>query len=103
MENSLVYTAHVEADLEGERLDVLAAELAGVTRSRAGALIKQGSVFVDGTAQTKAGFRLKAGMALRVEVSPAIPVAVEAEDIDLDILYQDDDLAVVFKPSGMVL
>ena len=103
MENSLVYTAMVETDREGERLDVIAAELAGVTRSRAGTLIKQGSVLVDGTTQTKAGFRLKAGMALRVEVPPAAPVAVEAEDIDLDILYQDDDLAVVFKPSGMVV
>ena len=103
MDNSLVFTAHVETDREGERLDVLAAELAGVTRSRAGALIKQGSVLVDGAVQAKAGFKLKAGMALRVEVPPASPVAVEAEDIDLDILYQDDDLAVVFKPSGMVV
>jgi len=103
MDNSLVFTAHVETDREGERLDVLAAELAGVTRSRAGALIKQGSVLVDGAVQAKAGFKLKAGMALRVEVPPASPVAVEAENIDLDILYQDDDLAVVFKPSGMVV
>ena len=103
MDDRLVYTTLVEADREGERLDVLAAELAGVTRSRVGALIKQGSVSVDGAAQTKAGFKLKAGMALRVEVPPASPVAVEAEDIDLDILYQDDDLAVVFKPSGMVV
>ena len=103
MENSREYSALVPPDQDGERLDVFAAALAGITRSRAGALIRQGSVTVDGAEQAKAGFRLKAGMAVRVEVPPAAPVAVQAEDIDLDILYQDDDLAVVFKPSGMVV
>ena len=49
------------------------------------------------------GFSLKPGMAVRVEIPPAAPTAVEAEDIDLRILYQDDDLAVVFKPSGVVV
>ena len=103
MENSQVYTAVVPPEREGERLDVFASELADITRSRAGALIRQGSVALDGVPQTKAGIKLKAGAAVRLEVPPAAPVAVEAEDIALDILYQDDDLAVVFKPSGMVV
>ena len=103
MENSREYTALVPPDQDGERLDVFAAALADITRSRAGALIRQGSVAVDGAAQAKAGFKLKPGMAVRVEVPPAAPVAVQAEDIALDIVYQDDDLAVVFKPSGMVV
>ena len=95
--------AVVPPERDGERLDVFAAALAGVTRSRAGALIREGRVAVDGAAQAKAGFRLKPGMAVAVEVPEAAPVTVEAEDIDLDIVYQDDDLAVVFKPSGMVV
>ena len=103
MENSREYSALVPPDQDGERLDVFAAALAGITRSRAGALIRQGSVAVDGAAQAKAGFRLKPGMAVRVALPPAAPVALQAEDIALDILYQDDDLAVVFKPSGMVV
>ena len=103
MENSREYSALVPPDQDGERLDVFAAALAGITRSRAGALIRQGSVVVDGAAQAKAGFRLKPGMAVRVTLPPAAPVALQAEDIALDILYQDDDLAVVFKPSGMVV
>ena len=103
MENSQVYTAVVPPEREGERLDVFAAELADITRSRAGTLIRQGSVALDGVPQTKTGTKLKAGAAVRLEVPPAAPVAVEAEDIALDILYQDDDLAVVFKPSGMVV
>ena len=103
MENSQVYTAVVPPEREGERLDVFASELADITRSRAGTLIRQGRVAVDGAPQTKTGIKLKAGATVRLEVPPAAPVAVEAEDIALDILYQDDDLAVVFKPSGMVV
>ena len=91
------------APTECERLDVFAAALAGVTRSRAGALMKDGHVTVDGVAQTKAGFKLKAGMRVTVEVPDPAPSKAQAEDIDLDIVYQDADLAVVFKPSGMVV
>ena len=95
------YEAIVQS--EGERLDVFAAALAGVTRSRAGGLMKDGHVTVDGAAQQKAGFKLKPGMAVAVEVPDPVPAKAEAEDIDLDIVYQDDDVAVVFKPSGMVV
>ena len=91
------------ARADGERLDVFAAALADVTRSRAGTLIREGRVRVDGAAQSKAGFKLKPGMAVRVEVPAAAPAAARAEDIDLEIVYQDADLAVVYKPSGMVV
>ena len=97
------YEARVPAESESERLDVFAAQVAGVTRSRAGALIREGRVTVDGAAQTKTGFRLKAGMAVGVKVPAAAPAAARAEDIDLEIVYQDADLAVVYKPSGMVV
>ena len=88
---------------DAERLDVFASELAQVTRSRAGALIRDGLVTVDGTAQTKAGFKLKPGMAVAVEVPEPVPTKARPEDIPLRIVYQDQDLAVVFKPSGMVV
>ena len=98
-----ICNAVVPAESEGERLDVFAASLADVTRSRAGALIRDGRVTVDGVAQAKAGFKLKAGMAVRVSVPAAAPATAQAEDIELNIVYQDADLAVVFKPSGMVV
>ncbi|MBQ6325383.1 MAG: RluA family pseudouridine synthase [Clostridia bacterium] len=85
------------------RLDVFAASLAGVTRSRAGALIRDGHVTADGQIQRKPGFALKPGMRVCVEVPEAAPAKARAEDIDLDIVYQDADVAVVFKPSGMVV
>ena len=91
----------VEAD--GERLDVFTSALAEVTRSRAGALIREGRVRVNGEPQEKAGFRLKPGMRVSVEVPEAVPAKAQPEDIDLEIVYQDQDVAVVFKPSGMVV
>ena len=86
-----------------ERLDVFVAEAAEITRSRAGALIKDGCVTADGAVQTKAGYKLRAGSPVTVRIPEAAPSSVEAEDIDLDVVYQDDDVAVVFKPSGMVV
>ena len=51
---------HVLGEAEnGQRLDVIAAEAAGITRSRAGALIKDGLVLVNGVPQSKAGLKLK--------------------------------------------
>lgn len=85
------------------RLDVFVAEAADVTRSRAESLIKEGHVQADGSIQRKAGYRLREGSEVRIEIPEAAPASVEAEDIDLNILYQDADVAVVFKPSGMVV
>jgi len=86
-----------------ERLDVFVSVAADITRSRAGSLIKDGCVIADSAVQTKAGYKLRAGSAVVIRIPEAAPSTVEAEDIDLDVLYQDDDVAVVFKPSGMVV
>lgn len=86
-----------------ERLDILASEAAQITRSRAGALIREGRVTVDGEAQTKPGFKPRVGQVVGVHIPEPQPAGVQAEDIDIDILYQDADVAVVFKPSGMVV
>ena len=95
---------HVLAEGESEqRLDMIAAQAAGITRSRAGALIKDGLVQVNGVVQTKAGLKLKAGDRVSITLPDAAPCEVAAQDIPLDILYQDADLAVVYKPSGMVV
>ena len=91
------------ASADGERLDMFASALAGITRSRAGTLMKSGCVRVDGEVQSKAGFKLKPGMAVSVEVPEPAPSRAQPEDIDIDIVYQDADLAVVYKPSGMVV
>ena len=103
MAEKQIFTQIIEENQAGERLDVVASSLADVTRSRAGALIRGGLVHINGISQTKAGFRLRSGDELRVELPEAAPARVEAQDIPLEILYQDADLAVVYKPSGMVV
>lgn len=85
-----------------DRLDVIVASAADVTRSRAAALIKDGRVLADGVVRQKAGFDVKPGMEIEINVPEAAPARAVAQDIDIDVLYQDSDLAVVFKPSGMV-
>lgn len=100
-EPSILYS--VSAEQAGERLDVIAALAAEITRSRAGALIRDGAVQVNGAAQNKAGLKLRSGDAICICLPEAQPSHVEAQDIPLEILYQDADLAVVYKPSGMVV
>ena len=103
MADGSVFT-RVATDAEaGERLDVLAAAAADITRSRAGALIRDGHVRVNGEAQSKAGYKLREGDAVEVTLPASAPARIEAQDIALEILYQDSDLAVVYKPSGMVV
>lgn len=103
MAESQVFHRIVSDEQSGERLDMLAALVAEITRSRAGALIRDGLVSVNGKVQSKAGFKLKSGDEISVTLPKAAPSRVEAQDIDLRILYQDEDLAVVYKPSGMVV
>ena len=67
------------------------------------ALIEEGQALVNGRAAGKAGVRLRAGDEVRLCVPEARETSVEAQDIDLRVLYEDADLAVVFKPSGMVV
>lgn len=103
MSESQVFHRIVSDEQSGERLDMLAAFVAEITRSRAGALIRDGLVSVNGEVQSKGGFKLKSGDEISVIRPKAAPSRVEAQDIDLRILYQDEDLAVVYKPSGMVV
>ena len=88
---------------EGGRLDVFLSQAADITRSRAGALIREGRAKVNGSVQTKAGYELKPGDRVLLDIPKAAPSDVCPQDIPLAIVYQDEDLAVVYKPSGMVV
>lgn len=88
---------------DGRRLDVLLAEQTGLTRSRVAQLMDEGQCTVNGVPERKAGARPKPGAAVVLTVPAPRPAAPQAEDIPLEILYQDDDLAVVVKPCGMVV
>ncbi len=62
----------------------------------------EGHVLVDGVAR-KASHHVASNETLTVEIPPAPPAGVEAEPIPLEILYEDEDLAVINKPAGMIV
>ena len=97
-------TFSVPAEEAGVRLDrFLAAKIADVSRARVQQLIEQQLVEVDGKA-ARASMRLRGGEAIRVLGPVAVePLRAIAEDIPLDIVYEDDDLAVINKPAGMMV
>ncbi len=92
----------VEADA-GVRLDSLVAARLGLSRTQAATLIAGGHVTVDGVRE-RAGFRPKAGQRVAAEVQPPPPRRqLLAEDIPLDIVFEDEHLLVVDKQAGMVV
>lgn len=87
-----------------ERLDkYLVGQLQEFSRSRIQGLIVDGFVDVNGHPAKKAGQLLEHGSSITVRVSPPVPTDLIAEDIPLDILFENDDLLVVNKPAGMVV
>ena len=88
----------------GRRLDVYIAGHAGITRSRAEALIRGGRLTADGVAEKKPGFKVKQGMRFALDIQEPTPASARPQgELPLRVMYQDDDLAVVYKPSGMVV
>ena len=85
------------------RLDVLCAEVAGASRSQAARWIEAGLCAVEGETQRKPSFQVRTGASLTVAAPQAVESTVEKENIPLEILYEDQDVAVVVKPSGMVV
>ena len=94
----------VPLDAAGQRLDqFLTAHLDGVSRSRVQLLMEQGDVLVDGERE-KASMKLRGGERIVVTGEPhPAPLKATAEDIPLDVVYEDADLAVVNKPAGMMV
>ena len=101
-------TIEAPAEAKGQRLDqFLAAQLEGVSRSRVQLLIDQGDVLVDtghGGLVEKATFKLRGGERIDITGEPRpAPLKATAEEIPLDVIYEDADLAVVNKPAGMMV
>ena len=98
-------TQHLTATSEdkGARLDAfVAANCEGVSRSAAARLLESGCVTVDGKAATKSS-RLVGGEVVEVTLPEAEETEVAAQDIPLDVVYEDEDVIVVNKPVGLVV
>ena len=97
-------TIEAPAEAKGQRLDLfLSAQLEGVSRSRVQLLIDQGDVMVNGLRE-KASLKLRGGERIDITGEPRpAPLKATAEEIPLDVIYEDADLAVINKPAGMMV
>ena len=93
----------VECLTDGRRLDVLLSEASGLSRSRVAALMAEGCCAVDGAECVKAGEKPRPGKSVTLRIPPPREAVPQPEDLPLEILYEDEDLAVVVKPAGMVV
>lgn len=93
----------VPEEQAGERIDKFLTESCpDFSRSFLQKLLKSGLVDVNGKA-VKSSYRLSAGESVSFEVPEAVEAEIKAENIPLDILYEDEDLILINKPKGMVV
>lgn len=86
------------------RLDqAIASEVEDLSRSRVQALIKQGSVSIDGKKALDSSVKTKEGTICVVTIPDAAPSVMVAENITLDIVFEDEHLLVINKPAGMTV
>ena len=91
------------ADIPGERLDAfLARAVPELTRSAAQKLIEEGNVLRGGK-KAKKNDKLKVGDEISVTIPEPKEVDIEAKEIPLDIVYEDEDVVVINKPKGLVV
>ncbi|MGG6797298.1 UNVERIFIED_CONTAM: RluA family pseudouridine synthase [Streptococcus canis] len=86
----------------GQRLDKALADLSPLSRGQANDQIKQGLVLVNGQ-QKKAKYTVQAGDVICFELPKEEVLEYQAQDIPLDVIYEDEALAIINKPQGMVV
>lgn len=92
----------VDISDKGERIDLYLAKKTGLTRSKTQRLINEGYILVNDE-QVKQNYRLKGNEAIRINLPTEEPEGLIPEPIPIEILYKDDYIAVVNKPSNMVV
>jgi len=92
----------VISDVSGERVDKFISDKLNISRSRIQKLIEDGLVTVNGKV-IRASYKTEEADIIMVEIPEVKPVEIIAEDIKIDILYEDEDVIVVNKPKGMVV
>lgn len=99
----MLLTLRATTEDSGSRMDsFLASRLDGLTRSAAARLLEAGYVTLNGRPLTK-NYRLTGGEEISAELPDPTETEVRAQEIPLDVVYEDDDVIVVNKPVGLVV
>ncbi|MBE6989764.1 MAG: RluA family pseudouridine synthase [Ruminococcaceae bacterium] len=98
----MISTLTAKTEDAGVRLDSFLAEQLTISRSAAARLLEEGLVTLDGRPLPK-NYRLTGGETFTVEQPEPADTTVTAQDIPLDVVYEDEDVIVVNKPAGMVV
>lgn len=104
MEKEQKYEIYIDEEQQGTRIDlVLSSSLAETSRSFIQKLFEKEKIKVNGEICTTKKYKVKKGDQVELTIPEPELLTVEAEDIPLDIVYEDDDVLVVNKPKGMVV
>jgi len=88
----------------GERLDkILAAHLPELSRTQAQRLIEEGRVAVNGQTVSRPALKLEQAVTVQVTLPAPAPTSHQAEDIPLEVVFENADILVINKPAGMVV
>jgi 23S rRNA pseudouridine1911/1915/1917 synthase len=87
----------------GERLDKALSTASGLSRERIKALMGEGRIMLDGKAESQASLKPAAGTSFAIDVPEAAPAEAVAQDIPLNIVFEDEHLIVIDKPAGLVV
>ncbi len=97
-------TLTVTPEFMGRRLDQYLTEQLAISRARVQLLMEQSGITVDGATASKPSMKLKGGERIAILAAPVPPpLRATPEDIPLEFIYEDDDLAVINKPPGMMV
>jgi len=92
---------------ESQRLDIFIINFAkkndlGLSRTFLQSLMREGKVLLNGAARVKPHHKIKDGDEIKINFQESQPLGIDAQNIPLEIIYQDKDIAVINKPIGLV-
>ena len=92
----------IVADEENVRLDAYVAKKCNISREMVQKLIQEGNILVYGAAK-KDSYKVQLGDEIEVNIPEAKEIGLKPENIELEIVYEDNDIIVVNKPKGLVV
>jgi len=92
---------NVDENDEGKRIDSFLAELSGISRSKIQTAVKSGDVLINGK-KIKSSYEIRENDKIEFEIKEPSSIEIQPQNIPLNIIYEDENMAVINKPSGLL-